>query len=476
MEDSLGKGTVFIICSDVVAALSGYGIHVAVSRYFSPELYGIFGIILSLAVNINLTFLAGIPVTVSKYVAENVTFAYSIKKQASKLQGLFALGIFVFYLVFADTIGNLLHDPNLGRYLRLAAFIVPVSGISLIFDGLLKGLRRFKIRSIVVALYHLTKVITVTVLVFMGFSIKSVIFGLIFTETGRLFIGWNLCRFQPHSYTFQMSRIVKFAIPCMLYFTALFLLGNIDLLLVKHLIMDGAMTGYYVSARVLSQSLALITSALAIALLPTISRSYTSGNIQLTKTYIAQSLRYLLLVLTPLAAFINAAAVNLIQLVFPVSFSEAGKALSILVISRWLVSIFLILINVITGTGHPVIAMMFAFLMVGMSFFSGLLLIPAYQLAGAAISICLTTLTGSLAASTYVYFKFRTLMSLPSFIKIMIASLVVYSLAAKYPASGIFLVIQGLMLLVLYLLILFLIGEIGEPDFQLMKRVATSLF
>jgi O-antigen/teichoic acid export membrane protein len=111
-----------------------------------------------------------------------------------------------------------------------------------------------------------------------------------------------------------------------------------------------------------------------------------------------------------------------------------------------------------------------------MSFFSGLLLIPAYQLAGAAISICLTTLTGSLAASTYVYFKFRTLMSLPSFIKIMIASLVVYSLAAKYPASGIFLVIQGLMLLVLYLLILFLIGEIGEPDFQLMKRVATSLF
>ena len=69
-----------------------------VSHHVSPELYGIFGIILGLTTSINLMLLAGIPLTVSKYVAENTAFTSSIQKQASALQGAFSAIIFVLYL------------------------------------------------------------------------------------------------------------------------------------------------------------------------------------------------------------------------------------------------------------------------------------------------------------------------------------------------------------------------------------------
>jgi len=472
--DTVGKGTFYLLLAHGVSLATGYVIHVVLSRYLTPALYGTFGILFSLTANIGVLILSGLPNTVSKYVAEDYSQASAIKNEALKLQAVFSLGVFFLYFSLAEAAGRLFHDAGLARYLRLSATIIPVFALYSIFINLLNGLRQFKMQSVAIIAHQLIRMTAIVAFVAMGFSLGGAIAGLIFSALSGLMIGWALCRVEPSHRPFQATKLLKFAVPSTLFACTNVLFMNIDLLCIKALIVEGAPTGFYMAARVLSQPPSLAGIALAVVLYPSVSRSYASGEILQTRQYIRQSLRYLLLFLTPVTALIGATSENLIRWIYPEEFSQGGKALGILIVGQLLFACFVLLVTVISGTGYPQISMLLALLMLVLSLLLNLRLIPLYQLVGAALATLLATLPGVAMGGIYVYRKFRTLIPLRSLIKILIASGILYILAVKYPASGTTLLVQYAGFFGLYLLLLFLSWEFGAEDFKQLKGLLSA--
>ena len=129
-----------------------------------------------------------------------------------------------------------------------------------------------------------------------------------------------------------MSKIIKFAAPVILFSLAFNLVMSLDLFFVKAILREKAQVGFYTSAVALSKAPYFIFLALSSTLFPSIAKSTSNkGSEELTKRYINQSLRYVLIFLVPCAFIISATSRDLISLVYTGKYLTAAYPLSILI-------------------------------------------------------------------------------------------------------------------------------------------------
>ena len=453
---------------------SGYVMHFVLGRHLGPDLYGIFGVVLYLTLMLRETFLPGFSQAVSKYTAENNKLAFPIGIEGIKIQLILSVSIFLLYLSLSGLIANLLGDVSLAPYLRLSSFIIPLYGIYAVFCGSLNGLRKFKLESLIWASRGIARTGFVIALVYLGFSVGGAILGLVLATLVAMLIAWYSWynyRLGSISCTYQASKLIGFGIPIIFYSFAVFLLLDIDLLFVKGLLLENAMVGLYTSAKTLARAPYFIFSALSHSLFPSISRSFSMNNIDLSKKYINQSLRYTLIILVPIAFIVSGTADNLIQTVYSSKFVGAGASLSILIFGLSFFSVLMILSTIIMATGRPKISVVIAFGIVPINIVLNLILIPRYQLVGSALATSISFLCGLSIAAAYVYGKFKTLINPLSLLRISMASVIIYIISNIFPVSGIALIGHYMFLFALHIALLFLFGEIQKEDIRVVKDI-----
>ena len=93
--------------------------------------------------------------------------------------------------------------------------------------------------------------------------------------------------------------IITFSLPMIGFSVSYTAMMNLDILFVKSLVENQNMVGYYTAARALSSIVFGIVAVLSFTLLPSISRSYAKNNISQVRSYINESMRYLLIILFP---------------------------------------------------------------------------------------------------------------------------------------------------------------------------------
>ena len=471
MATPLKKGLVYLTVSSIIFVVAGYVVNLWLGRYLGPVNYGIYGVVISLMTMVNLVQSAGLPQAVSKYIAEDERDAEGILAKGLTLQIVATIFITFIYFLLSPVIADLLHDRSLIPYIQLSAFILPAYGIFNLYVGYYNGLHRFGRQALLSIAYSIAKIIAVV-------GLSSVLFltgafaGFIIAPAIALATGFRIPkRFDTG---FPAKKLILFSLPLIGFAIFSTLQQSVDLYLIKALVVSPKDPGFYTASQNIARISFFGLSAFSIVLFPSISRSVGQKDTHKTKELINQSLRYVLMILLPITFMISATSGSIIKLLYSQAYLPAQESLSILVVGFAFLTVFGVLSNILNGAGSPRLSMAIALLSTGLSALLCLILIPSMGIAGAAVATTVGGFLSVVIAAVMVYRKFHRLVSPVSILRISFASVLLYASARYFQPASVMLPVSYLLLLVFYVLILTLMREITQKDWDTLKRLLPS--
>lgn len=488
----VATGTVYLMFAGIIFIISNYLIHIGVARFLGPELYGIFGVLMSLNF-INWVFLnTGVPLATNKLVSGSKMGFVNIFRSSLKLQLIVSLLFSSFYILFARWIAFLLKDASLAKYIVLLGIIVvPISLLSLFLDGFLSGLRKFKKLAFVKIILSFLRVFFTFFFMIIGFKIFGILIGYFVATIGSLLICWfyvkprrendkkndtnkvglTLTDSNLTGSNLSFNKIIKLAIPITLASLAFIFTKSVNVLFIKYFLEDNFQAGMYTAAATLSNVSYVFFSALPLTILPSISKSASAGNVELVRRYILKSFRYLLLLLLPVSAIVTVTADNLVSFLYTSVYVDAGVVLSVLIFSSTFFAIFSVMRAIIIGFGKAKLEMLMSFTALLIIIIANYVLIPMKGIFGAALASLISSVVIVVIGGTYIFSKYKVLIKLKSFFRISLSSFLVFVVAYFWQGSGVLLIANYVILFLLYFLLLYLFGELNKEDYDLVKKV-----
>lgn len=466
MKTSIIKGTMFLSLATVTFMLSGYIINVFLGRYLGPVEYGIYGVLVSLISLVNVVQTSGISQAVSKFAAEEKYNINAIIKTGLLAQTVLSLFFFITFFLFADLIALLLNDSSLSPYIRLIAFIFPLYGIHGIYMDFYNGQKVFKKQALMNIIYSLSKLLLVIILT-MLFKLNGTFIAFILAPIVSSLYGYYIPSLKVRR--FPIKEIIKYSLP--LIGVAIFanLMQSIDLFLIKSLTNVPEYPGYYTASQNIAKLIFFGMTAIFLILFPSISYAVSNKLYDKARNIISQTLRLMIMLILPLTFILSATSKELIELIYSNTYSPAESALSILVFAMGAFTIFTAMTYILSGSGKPHISSVLSFISLCVSVILCFILIPQFDLVGAAIATTAASFVGLILASFYIYKYFNKLISFISLIKITLASLVVYSVALNINIQPLLIPVVYVLLLGLYGILIFIFKELDKNDLQLFK-------
>ena len=137
------RGFVFLVIGWAIWIIAGYFINIGLARYLGPEMYGIYGLVMSVLLWLEIFIITGVPYAVQKFVASDEKNAYSILRTAGFIQGTVIGFLLVFSFFAAPLLANLFDDKRLILYFRVAFINILFFGIYYLYVSFQNGLRNF---------------------------------------------------------------------------------------------------------------------------------------------------------------------------------------------------------------------------------------------------------------------------------------------------------------------------------------------
>lgn len=463
------SGTLYIIMGQIVFVLSNFILQVFLGRRLGPELYGIFGVINALILMNEYILLKAVFETLSKFVAEKEDATKTILRITLKVVGTAGVIVGLTYYLFAEPIARLMNDLQLSKYFQFIAVIIPINCLSTIFLGILNGLRKFRDLALVHMAFSFTRCIAVIGLVTLGFSAQGAFFGLIMAELFRL----GAVRFVARSISanggFDGKRMLRFGIQVFGIAVISSVLINVDLLAVKILLKDDFQTGLYNAALTVSKALLFFMVPISIMILPTISKLISSNNLERTTWHIKQSLRLLMMMVLPITLMIVATSENCLSTLFGKEYLSASLTLKILMLGAMFLSAKVVLFNIIVACGFPRYVIYIGILSIALDIILLLTLVNKFGISGAAAASTITHVLGFLISYGYIGRRFIGF-KIPVFaLRIGLAALIVYLMAAFYTPSSMMLLFYYGVLLFFFFSLLLIMKEIKWQDLTLAR-------
>jgi stage V sporulation protein B len=468
----MGKDTLYMIFAQMLFVASATAVHVGLGRILGPEQYGEFGVIMSLLTVLEVLLARGLRDSVTKYTAEFPEKSMAIKKRGLIIGAFFGGLVFVFFFAASKLVATAFRDVHLTRSLQISALIIPLLTLYSVLIGHLSGKRLFGKRALIMNVQSLGKVAGVYALALMGFGLQGAVSGYVISYALALLAAFYFSREpRPGPGDFPAVKLILFALPLVGFSIFMSVLLNMDMFFVKALIREGQAAGFYAAALALTRPPFFVSYAFAVTLLPLISQLTSLNRLREASRYISKSLRYLLILLAPLAFFTIGLAGPVIQLVYSPRYLPAARPLGILICGVTFLTFFSVLTAVINGSGRPRTSMALVCAILPLDFLLNLLLIPRFGLSGAAAATTATSLAGVIGAAVVVQRKFGALMSLPSFLRILASASVFIVIPRLWPAAGWNVILYALGLFGLYLLLLIALKEITRDDLDLLRNL-----
>jgi O-antigen/teichoic acid export membrane protein len=460
------SGFIYLTITNVLFILVGYLTNIFLARRLGPSDYGVYGVITALMTAINILQVSGIPQSVSKYVAEKKDQNEPILASGLQLQLFLTLSVAVILFLCAPFVAKLFNDDNFLYYARLMSLVFPFYGIFALYTGYYNGLQNFKRQALMNFLYILFKLILVIGLAIL-FGLYGVIIGFVISPLLAIAGGIKIPNFSK---LFSRKIIILYSIPLIALAGLSTLQLTLDIFSLKAMVHNSSITGYYAAA----QSIAIIPyfglSAIGVVLMPSISNIMGEGKLIEARTIISTSLKYLLMILIPIALLMATTAPQLVSLLFGQNYSPSVTPLRILLLAYVLLTIFAMMANILNGSGHAKKSMLIASAGVAVSLIGYIILIPKYSSSGAAVSTLLGSSIASILSIILVYSIFRFRFSIFDLLKIILASLFIL-IGINLKLSNVFLLgIYYLVSACIYIYILRIMGLLSHRDFNLITN------
>ena len=472
MKRNTLTGYIYLSASNFFFVITSYCIYLGLGRILGPAEFGIYGIVTSFISILTIVLASGPQQAVAKFVSEDGSAFRVIRRGALRLQVIFGAATFFICFSGAGIISSLLNDPSLKSYMRVASFVCLFHPVSAVFLGVLNGLRRYGTQAVMDSLYSLFRAMVIIGFAFLSASALSALWGFVISAVVFSLILYLLWGRNGGEGRFEWKSFLQFVLPFTLFILVTNLILNIDLLMLKALSprsLSNLYSGYYTAATTLARIPYFFTSALSLVILPLVSRATSLKDHESIKRYVVSSLRYTLILLVFLSFLIAPTAKGLVEFLYSGDYLPASESLSILIFGIAFFSLFFILTTIVSAAGKPKVCLYFALIVLFLDIWLNYLFIPRYEMKGAALATTISLCVGVLGISLYCRKGFKTFLPCLSILKILLSGILIFVVAKLFSINGFLIILFYITLFLIYVLSLFIMGELRKEDFLYFK-------
>lgn len=473
MKQSKLTGAIALMGTQALVLFLGFMIHPLISRLIGVGEYGIFGVVISFQTIFGIVLTFGVPSAVSKFVAQNSHHEQHILRQALRIQIMIGAIIAGLVVLLSPLFSYALRDASLTKYFVFIAGVIFLQGLYPVFVQFLSGMHQFNKQALLTTIYAFGKLFGAISLIFI-FGLYGAFAGFAVGGIIAATFGWYWTRkiggIQP--YKIQLTSFLSFASTYAVILVGLQVLMSQDLFMVKSMMRDDILAGYYNAAVNLSRISYFLLQGLAFVLLPSVAALTRPGESHdKAVAFIRQALRYLIALIVPSVVLAASTSKELIFLFYGMKYEQAAPVLTILMVGIGALSFYLLLTNIVAGAGKPRVALYITGIMIVSSAMLGYFLIPMYGLIGAAWQTTITALCGLTALGIYTFRTFQIPYPVKTMVHVLLATCVMVFPTYFWKASYLMLPVQYVVLGLIYVAILFVLGEIQEKDKELLSSL-----
>lgn len=294
-KDELVKNGTIMFISGTVAGIFNYIYQVYMGRTLGPEEYGVFGALFAIFYMIAIisqTLGTSATQFVSKFVGEGKPIGFFIKRSLKRTI-LVGLSISMIFLIFSTELMKILKLPDIWPILILI-LILSLSFITPIFEGSLRGLKRFSALGFVSMSGTSFKLIFGIAFVMAGIGVSGALLGvaagmILGLIISFIFLKPSIKSSDPHEPDFRFSSFYSYSLPVMVAMISLSIPSNLDVILAKFFF-SPADAGLYTSVSVLGKIIFFFSGAVGAVMFPMITEKYYRG--ENTKRILKKSIIY----------------------------------------------------------------------------------------------------------------------------------------------------------------------------------------
>ncbi len=364
---SAGRGLAYITLAKLWFMVGGSAIGFVLPWLLhSKERYGEWGFIVSIISPINNVMVTATIQTVAKFASRGRDYVEGVKRAALRLQLVLGVGVAASYFFATPWIAQFERDADQLPTLRLATGVVLAYSFYAVFVGAANGAREFQKQAGLDIAFTTLRAVLVCGAAWLFLSVHAAVGGFVLAAVSVLVLSVGIVGLRPTIERTSTRELVRFFVPVAAYLLILNLLMFVDGLLLKRLVTAAAerggvlhpeesakaAVGLYTAAQNIARLPYQMILSVTFILFPLISQATLAADAERTRTYIRNSIRGSLLLVTMLATTV-AAHPDAILSFFPRrEYLPAGSALAVLSFGYVAFSLLSIAGTISNGTGR----------------------------------------------------------------------------------------------------------------------------
>jgi stage V sporulation protein B len=365
---SAGRGLVFITAAKLWFMVAGYVVQFALPRALgSPARYGVWVIVLSVLSPVNNVMVTATIQGVSKFTSEIEERQGTVLRAALKLQALLGGGVALAFFLMAPVIAWFEHDATLTPYIQLATGVALSYAFYAVFVGAANGRKEFHKQAGLDMTYSTLRCIFVVGAAALFHSALAAVGGFVGAAAMVLVLSVFVVGFgKPSTQPFDVKMLARFFSGVAFYLLIVNLLMFTDGLLLKRVVTEWAQArgladpaayaneqaGFYGAVQNVARIPYQLILAVTLVIFPLISKSTFDNDLDKTRGYVRNTMRYSLVVAALFAAVLAARPESTMRLFYKPEYSIGSHALSALVLGYVAFSLFNIAGTIINGSGR----------------------------------------------------------------------------------------------------------------------------
>ena len=462
------RGTVQLFVARSCFLVSGYIISVILARGLGPAEYGVYGVLMSVLVWIELLGSAGIPRATTKLLPKLSGQAAAVAQAARILLLLVFLGLFCLAWLFAPMLVSLLGLSAKQGLFCLAMFDLPFWGLYLAYQGVLSGQHRFGLLGLSMVVYSLTKLAGTVALLVLGLSVAGALSVNVLATVGVLIY---LMSKMPPTGPWPSSRLMvvmlRTALPIGVYLATVQMLLNLAHWSLQSLWSGPQETiGHYMAALNLAKIVAIAPFSLSGVLFASLSSALARQDEALAHRYLQSAGRFAFVVLMPVCTLLALHAEAVLTFLYSPRYAAGGVYLGLQLVAFGSYAFLDMYAMALMATGKPWQVVWRLLLLVPVALLANLLLIPYAGAVGAALALALASGSGTMLIVLLTYRRFGALIPRASVVRIPVATVLTALLGSYIPVRGPWLILKGIVLMGGYAMLLGVLREIRWEDLR----------
>jgi len=372
---------------------SGYIIQVLLGKYLTPAEYGLFGVLIYIVNIMSTVFASGFMGGISRSIARHREAAHTILKNGIKIELVISGVMALIYAASAPLLEIVFHHPRAGMFIVFSAIFIPLYAIRTVYTGFLNGLKQFGAQAFTILIAAIVKVILIVIFALLGYGLFHMLLAYFVGALASLIMSYIYSfPYKNLTASFENKALIRLAVLLSIFASLFPILNNLDLILLKSLIEDANITGYYNAATTLARFPQFLFGSFGVALLPIVAELHAQQKIEETKRAIGVLLRYGVIMLVPIVILAFVTSKELMHFAYTPEYIVANSAFRILLIALTLLAFAQMFLNTLISVGKEKIVLVLTVVALFGDAVLQTILIDMYGMEGAASATLIVSL------------------------------------------------------------------------------------